>query len=70
MKNIKNAYIVIFCLVLISVLGQSCKKWLDELPINTVTEDQAWKTGSDAEGAVAAAFAIFRRATRNAVGFN
>ena len=41
---------------------ESCKKWLDELPINTVTEDQAWKTGSDAEGAVAVAFAIFRRA--------
>lgn len=40
---------------------ESCKKWLDELPINTVTEDQAWKTGSDAEGAVAVAFAIFRR---------
>lgn len=58
----KNKYIIIGCVWLISVLGQSCKKWLDQLPINTVTEDQAWKTGADAEGAVAAAFAIFRRA--------
>ena len=58
----KNKYIIIGCVWLIAVLGQSCKKWLDELPINTVTEDQAWKTGSDAEGAVAAGFAIFRRA--------
>lgn len=47
------------CLMFIS---QGCKDWLDQLPINTVTEDQAWKNGSDAEGAVAKSFAIFRRA--------
>lgn len=58
----KNKTIILLCLVLVSITTESCKKWLDELPINTVTEDQAWKTGSDAEGAVAAAFAIFRRA--------
>ncbi|MFT3701735.1 MAG: RagB/SusD family nutrient uptake outer membrane protein [Agriterribacter sp.] len=58
----KNKFIIIGCVWLISILGTSCKKWLDQLPINTVTEEQAWKTGSDAEGAVAAAFAIFRRA--------
>lgn len=56
----KNKVISVFLVVLI-LTGTSCKKWLDELPINTVTEDQAWQTGSDAEGAVAAAFAIFRR---------
>lgn len=58
----KNKNIIIVCVLLFSMLGESCKKWLDETPINTVTEDQAWKTGSDAEGAVAAGFAIFRRA--------
>lgn len=58
----KNKYIIIVSVVLLSVVGVSCKKWLDELPINTVTEDQAWRNGSDAEGAVAAGFAIFRRA--------
>ncbi|MGV8880321.1 MAG: RagB/SusD family nutrient uptake outer membrane protein [Sphingobacteriaceae bacterium] len=53
---------VIAVFLLIVLLSEtSCKKWLDERPINTVTEDQAWKNGSDAEGAVAAAFAIFRR---------
>ncbi len=58
----KNKYIILLGVVLFSLMGESCKKWLDEKPINTVTEDQAWRTGSDAEGAVAAAFAIFRRA--------
>ncbi|MBX3252697.1 MAG: RagB/SusD family nutrient uptake outer membrane protein [Chitinophagaceae bacterium] len=53
---------IIIAVLVIALTGESCKKWLDELPINTVTEDQAWQKGSDAEGAVAAAFAIFRRA--------
>ncbi|MCO5240977.1 MAG: RagB/SusD family nutrient uptake outer membrane protein [Chitinophagaceae bacterium] len=57
----KNKIIIAVGLAVITITGESCKKWLDELPLNTVTEDQAWKTGSDAEGAVAAAFAIFRR---------
>ncbi|PWK72540.1 putative outer membrane starch-binding protein [Mucilaginibacter oryzae] len=57
----KNKVIAMFLLV-IMLAETSCKKWLDEKPINTVTEDQAWKNGTDAEGAVAAAFAIFRRA--------
>jgi len=56
----KNKVIAAFLLVVI-LAGTSCKKWLDEPPINTVTEDQAWQTGTDAEGAVAAAFSIFRR---------
>lgn len=51
---------IIYGLVL-SILMSSCKDWLHELPINTVTEDQAWRTGTDAEGALAAAFSIFRR---------
>jgi len=46
------------CLMLVF---SGCKDWLDELPINTVTEEQAWQNASDAEGAVAAAFSIFRR---------
>jgi tetratricopeptide (TPR) repeat protein len=53
--------IITMCLLILILTGPSCKRWLDELPINTVTEDQAWKTGSDVEGAVASAFAIFRR---------
>ncbi|WP_442591304.1 RagB/SusD family nutrient uptake outer membrane protein [Pedobacter sp. AW31-3R] len=56
-----NNKIISLGLLLVLLTGAGCKKWLDELPINTVTEDQAWRTGSDAEGAVAAAFAIFRR---------
>ncbi len=58
----KNKFIFIIYVVALVFTVASCKKWLDELPITTVTEDQAWRTGSDAEGAVAAAFAIFRRA--------
>ena len=54
--------IFVACLALLMLVSQGCKDWLDQLPINTVTEDQAWKTGSDAEGAVAKSFAIFRRA--------
>lgn len=57
----KNKVIAIFLLVLI-IFDTGCKKWLDQTPINTVTEDQAWQTGADAEGAVAAAYSIFRRA--------
>lgn len=57
----KNRLIATFLLI-VMLGGTSCKKWLDEKPINTVTEDQAYRTGADAEGAVAAAFAIFRRA--------
>lgn len=54
--------IFVLCLTLLMFISQGCKDWLDQLPINTVTEDQAWKTGNDAEGAVAKSFAIFRRA--------
>lgn len=54
--------VIIISLVSTVILLGSCKNWLDELPINTVTEDQAWQTASDAEGAVAVAFGIFRRA--------
>ena len=43
----KNKNIIIVCAVLLSLLTESCKKWLDQLPVNTVTEDQAWKTGSE-----------------------
>ena len=50
------------CSILLMFTTQGCKNWLDQLPINTVTEAQAWKNGSDAEGAVAKSFAIFRRA--------
>jgi len=57
----RNKIIAAFLLV-IMLAETSCKKWLDEKPINTVTEDQALQNGTDAEGAVAAAFAIFRRA--------
>lgn len=57
---IKKLTIIAFGLLILA-LG-ACSDWLDEAPINTVTEDQAWQNGSDAEGAVAAAFAIFRRA--------
>lgn len=54
--------LIITCSVglILTILG--CKDWLNELPINTVTEDQAWQTATDAEGAVAKGFAIFRRA--------
>lgn len=57
----KNKIIAIG-IVFLTLLNTSCKDWLDEEPLNTVTEGQAWQTGSDAEGAVAAAFGIFRRA--------
>ncbi|RYY37404.1 MAG: RagB/SusD family nutrient uptake outer membrane protein [Sphingobacteriaceae bacterium] len=60
-KQMKNKVIAAFLLV-VMLAETSCKKWLDEKPINTVTEDQAWQTGTDAEGAVAAGYAIFRRA--------
>ncbi|RYF26629.1 MAG: RagB/SusD family nutrient uptake outer membrane protein [Flavobacteriales bacterium] len=56
----KNRVFATFMLVVL-LAGTGCKKWLDETPINTVTEEQAYKNGTDAEGAVAAAFAIFRR---------
>lgn len=56
----KNKLIAWFLLI-IMLVGTGCKKWLDEQPINTVTEDQAWQNGTDAEGAVAAAYSIFRR---------
>lgn len=48
-------------LLSVLIFGSSCSGWLEEIPINTITEEQAWQTGSDAEGAVAAAFGLFRR---------
>ena len=57
----KNKIIAV-SLIVLTIISTSCKDWLDQEPIDTVTEDQAWQTGSDAEGAVAAAFVIFRRA--------
>ena len=59
--NMKNKLILMGLLTL-AILVQSCQDWLDEQPVNTVTEEQAWQNGSDAEGAVAAGYAIFRRA--------
>lgn len=56
----KNKIIAIG-IVFVTLLS-GCNDWLDEKPLNTVTEEQAWENGNDAEGAVAAAFAIFRRA--------
>src|SRR5690606_10133348 len=56
-----NNNIILVGLAGLILLLSGCKDWLDELPINTVTEDQAWQNASDAEGAVAAAFSIFRR---------
>ncbi|NGM64113.1 RagB/SusD family nutrient uptake outer membrane protein [Sphingobacterium sp. SGR-19] len=53
--------IILMSLGCLMLVFSGCKDWLEELPINTVTEDQAWQNGSDAEGAVAAAFSIFRR---------
>ena len=53
--------LIIYGLALSTCLMGSCKDWLDQLPINTTTEEQAWRSGSDAEGALAAAFSIFRR---------
>ncbi len=59
--QMKNKIIAISLSVL-TLFATGCSDWLEELPTNTVTEDQAWKNGVDAEGAVSAAFAIFRRA--------
>jgi|GEM_PF-1129077 len=59
-KQMKTKLIATF-LLLVIMAGTGCKKWLDQVPINTVTEDQAWQNGTDAEGAVAAAYSIFRR---------
>jgi tetratricopeptide (TPR) repeat protein len=59
-RQMKNRVIAAFLLV-VMLAETGCKKWLDERPINTVTEDQAWQNGTDAEGAVAAAYSIFRR---------
>lgn len=53
--------ISIIALSILVLLTSGCNGWLDEEPINTVTEGQAWQNGRDAEGAVAIAFAIFRR---------
>lgn len=58
----KSRKLITAVMAVLLLTTEACKKWLNELPINTVTEDQAWRTASDAEGALAAAFAIFRRA--------
>lgn len=57
----KNNIITILAAGLLFV-SAGCSDWLNQQPIDTVTEDLAWTTGSDAEGAVAVAFGIFRRA--------
>ena len=59
--RIRNKILVI-SLVAILFHSLGCSDWLNEQPLNTVTEDLAWQDGKDAEGAVAAAFTVFRRA--------
>ncbi len=59
--DVKFRMIAVYMAIIVLALS-GCKDWLNEQPIDTITEDQAWESGSDAEGAVAQAFAIFRRA--------
>lgn len=61
LNTMKLKIFLTICLIGITAFMAGCRDWLDQLPMNTVTEEQAWKTAADAEGAVAKSFAIFRR---------
>jgi starch-binding outer membrane protein, SusD/RagB family len=47
---------------LIIVIGTSCKKFLDREPKNQMTDQNTWKTESDANSAVSSMYSLFRTA--------
>ena len=63
----KKLTIYICCAVGIS-MATSCKKFLDEEPISVSTDLTFWKKESDADKAVAGAYALLRKTLNKAEG--
>lgn len=68
MKNLKNKYLA---LVFLSCLGlmASCKKYINEAPIDTPTDATFWTSESAAESGLAGAYGLLRTAVTNQSSF-
>ena len=63
----KRIYIALLALVILG--GASCKKFLDQEPVSTVTDATTWKTDADANSGVAACYSLIRSAFDAAVSY-
>ncbi|TDW96051.1 RagB/SusD family nutrient uptake outer membrane protein [Dinghuibacter silviterrae] len=59
----------IYILLLLTLGGVSCKKFLDQEPVSSLTDATSWKTDADANSGVAACYALIRSAFDAAVSY-
>lgn len=64
-----NRYIKTGLFVLLLSSGVSCKKFLDQQPISTITDATSWKADADANSGVAACYSLTRTAFDAAATF-
>ncbi len=58
-----------FCLIYLLLMGSACKKnFLDLEPLSSATDENFWKSGEDANAAVAAMYALLRNSFNEANG--
>lgn len=64
--NRKTAYVLI---AIIFMAGAGCKKFLDQDPISTITDETTWQSDADANSAIAACYSLIRSALNSACSF-
>jgi hypothetical protein len=64
----KTKYIL-YTFVAMMLLMVSCKKYLDQQPISSPTDQTSWQTDGDANSGVAAAYALTRAAANAAISY-
>jgi hypothetical protein len=53
---------IILSLAMVSLLSASCKKFLDQQPVSTSTDETSWQSDGDANSAVASIYGLIRSA--------
>jgi len=64
----KLKYILLY-ITLIGVLFTSCKKFLDQEPVSTASDNTTWKTDGDANSGVAACYSLIRAAFNASIAY-
>ena len=64
----KSKYILLY-ITLIGVLFTSCKKFLDQEPISTATDNTTWKSDGDANSGIAACYSLIRAALNASITY-
>lgn len=60
--------ILILCLSTMLLMASSCEHFLDIEPVSSVTDENFWKTQTDADAAVASLYALLRTSLNHAEG--